>query len=67
MSSLGEALPTEMARVRDEVIPTYLEIGQSGAFAVAWMRAELDAATKALAEGDVVEMVRCYQALKDAQ
>jgi hypothetical protein len=67
MSSLGEALPAEMARVRDEVIPTYLEIGPSGAFAVAWMTAELDAAAKALAEGDVVEMVRCYQALKDAQ
>lgn len=66
VSTLGEALPAEMSRVRDEVIPAYAALGQSGAFAVAWMRAELDAAAKALAEGDVVEMLRCYQALKDA-
>ena len=28
--SLGEALPREMTRVRDEVMPPYLEIGASG-------------------------------------
>lgn len=27
MDTLGDALPREMARVRDEVIPIYLEIG----------------------------------------
>lgn len=64
-NSLGEALPREMTRVRDEVLPFYVEIGVSGAFAAAGMRADLDAAAKAMAEGDVVEMLRVYQSLKE--
>lgn len=62
--SLGTALPAEMARVRDEVIPMYVEIGAPGAIALMLMRAELDAATTALAEGDVVQMLLSYEALK---
>lgn len=62
--SLGTALPREMARVRDEVLPVFVEIGISGAPAAAMMRADLDAAAKALAEGDVVEMIRVYESLK---
>jgi malonyl CoA-acyl carrier protein transacylase len=53
-----------MARVRDEVLPVYLTIGPGGAFAVAGMRADLDRAAKAMAEGDVVEMVRVFESLK---
>lgn len=64
VNSLGTALPAEMARVRDDVMPAYIEIGPSGAFALAMMRADLDAAAKALAEGDVVEMIRVYESLK---
>lgn len=64
VQSLGEALPAEMARVRDEVMPAYLEIGPSGRFALAMMRADLDAAAKAMAEGDTVEMLRVYESLK---
>lgn len=61
--SLGEALPAEMARVRDEVLPYYTpEV--NGQFAAAMMRADLDAAAKALAEGDVAEMARVYESLK---
>lgn len=63
--TLGDALPREMARVRDHVLPAYIEIGPPGAFAVAMIRADLDRAAKALAEGDVAEMIRVYQALKD--
>lgn len=62
--SLAEALPREMARVRDEVMPPYVEIGRDGMFALAIMRADLDAAAKALAEGDVIEMIRVYESLK---
>lgn len=62
--SLGTALPAEMARVRDKLIPMYLEIGPPGVFALAMMRAELDTATTALAEGDVVQMIRSHEALK---
>lgn len=62
--SLGEALPREMARVRDEIMPGYIEIGAPGFFALAMMRASLDAAAKALAEGDVVAMLCAYEDLK---
>jgi hypothetical protein len=65
MTTLGDELPREIARVRDELIPAYLECGPGGMFAVAGMRADLDAASKAMIEGDVVEMVRVYKALKE--
>lgn len=63
--SLGEALPEEMARVRDVVMPAYQEIGASGIFALAFMRGSLDLAAKALAEGDVIEMIRIYKELQE--
>lgn len=64
IDTLGEALPREMARVRDEVMPAYLAIGPAGTFALMLMRAALDCATKALAEGDAVECLRVYEELK---
>jgi hypothetical protein len=64
MSSLGTELPKEMARVRDELMPIYESIGTTGRFALLMMRAELDRATRALAEGDVITMIRSYEALK---
>ena len=61
--SLGTALPREMARVRDEVLPYYTpEV--NGQIAAAMMRRDLDEAARALAEGDVVAMLRVYEALK---
>lgn len=65
MASLGTELPKEMARVRDVLMPQYLAIGPAGGFALALMRAELDRATKALAEGDLVTMIQSYEALKE--
>ena len=65
VDTLGEALPREMARVRDEVMPAYVEIGPAGVFALAMMRRDLDEAARSLAEGDVVAMVRVYQSLKE--
>jgi hypothetical protein len=64
MDSLGTALPREMARVRDVVLPEYLAI-PTGIFAAAMMRADLDRAATALAEGDVIEMLRVYESLKE--
>jgi hypothetical protein len=63
--SLGTALPAEMARVRDQVLPAYLEIGPAGTFGAMMIRRDLDEATRALAEGDVVAMLRAYQKLKE--
>lgn len=61
--TLGEALPREMARVRDELLPAYDSI-PTGVIAATMMRAELDRAAKALAEGDMVAMLHVYQSLK---
>lgn len=63
--TLGDALPKEMARVRDVLMPQYRSIGPAGTFALAMMTLELDRATKALAEGDVVAMIRVYESLKE--
>ena len=65
VETLGDALPREMARVRDQVMPAYVKIGASGSYALAGMRADLDAAAKAMVEGDVVAMLRVYQSLKE--
>lgn len=62
--TLGGALPREMARVRDEVMPAYQAIGSAGTFALLMMRHDLDRAAKAMAEGDTVAMMRAYEALK---
>lgn len=64
MAVLGVVLPKEMARVRDTVMPDYIAIGSAGALALAGMRHDLDRAAKALAEGDVIEMMRVYESLK---
>ncbi|KQP52980.1 hypothetical protein [Methylobacterium sp. Leaf106] len=61
--TLGDALPREMTRVRDKVLPAYLTIPE-GIFAATMMRASLDAAQKALAEGDTVAMIGCLEDLR---
>lgn len=61
--TLGEKLPEKIAFVRDELLPRYLEIGPAGAFAVTMIRLTLDRASKAMIEGDVVEMLRVYAEL----
>lgn len=65
--TLGDALPLEMARVRDDVLPLYDQLGPVGAFGAMMLRRDLDAAAKAMAEGDTVAMIRCYEALKGAK
>lgn len=62
--TLGESLSKQMARVRDEVMPTYIEIGDPGLFALAMMRQDLERAAKALAGGDIAAMIRAHEALK---
>lgn len=62
ISTLGEALPKEMARVR-ELLPIYDQI-PTGVFAAQMMRADLDRAAKALAQGDLASMIRVYESLK---
>ena len=65
--SLGEALPKEMARVR-EVSQQYAEFrntpGVNVEFTIAGMNASLSAAEKAMVEGDTVAMLSAYQSLQ---
>ena len=63
--SLGVDLPRVMAHVRDNVIPAYQACGAVGLFALTMMRADLDRAAKAMAEGDLAGMIAAYQSLKD--
>lgn len=65
--SLGHALPLEMARVRDEILPVYVSLGLPGIFAAANMRLWLDLAARALAKQDIAEMMMAYQELKGFQ
>jgi hypothetical protein len=62
--TVGDALPREMARVRDELIPQYIEIGPAGAFGLMMHRQALDRAAKAMAEGDVIAMIRSLEELR---
>jgi hypothetical protein len=62
--TLADALPKQMARVRDEVMPAYIEIGAPGMFALSMMRHDLDEAARAMATGDVVAMLKAHEALK---
>ncbi len=64
IKTLGTELPRQMARVRDEVLPMYVEIGSAGEFATTMMQMSLDAAAEAMAEGDVVKMLKAYESLK---
>jgi hypothetical protein len=62
--SMAESLPREMARVRDEVMPAYREVGPNGSLALAFMTSDLDRAAKALADGNIVGMIHAYDSLK---
>lgn len=65
IETLGDALPKEIARVRDKVLPLYVNLGPTGTFGAMMIRRDLDAASKAMIEGDVVAMIRIYQELKE--
>lgn len=65
VDTLGEALPREIARVRDEVLPEYLAVGPSGMFAATMMRMDLDKASKAMIAGDLPAMIEVYKSLKE--
>lgn len=61
--SVADALPKEMARIRDEVLPEYDAL-PTGVFAATMMRAELDRAAKAMVEGDTIQMIKSLQELR---
>lgn len=64
IKTLADALPEQMRRVRDDLLPLYDAI-PTGIFAATLMRQELDRATKAIMEGDTVQMLRSFESLKE--
>lgn len=63
--NLVDAVVGQMARVRDEVMPSYYEIGNAGKPALVMMRIVLDAAARALAEQDATKLLVIHEELKD--
>jgi hypothetical protein len=65
--TLGEALPREQARVR-ELIGVYRELpGGVGTFGALMMEDALRRADQAVMSGDVVQMLRSYEELKECE
>lgn len=64
METLADALPKEMARVR-EVLGHYKEIGPAGMLGAAFIEQDLRAADVAVMNGDVVAMLRAFNTLKE--
>lgn len=62
--TLADALPKEMARVR-EILGHYKALGPVGMFGAAMIEQDLRAADEALASGDVVACIRAYNTLRD--
>lgn len=63
VTTLADALPAEMARVR-EVLGHYREIGPAGMFGAAMIEQDLRAADRAVMSGDVVAMIRALEVLR---
>ena len=61
--TLADALPAEMARVR-QVLAQYREIGAAGALGAVFIESDLRAADTAVMSGDVVAMLRALKALQ---
>lgn len=64
--TLGEALPKEIARVR-ELLCEYKRLGPVGIFGATMIEQDLKEADEAMITGDIVAMVRVYKKLKDTQ
>lgn len=61
--SLAQALPEQQARVR-ELLGEYKALGPVGQFGAMMLERDLAAADQAVMSGDVVAMLRAYEALK---
>lgn len=66
MTTLGDDMPKQQARVR-ELLGVYKSIGVSGQFGAMMIENDLREADEAVISGDVVRILRAYQALKECQ
>jgi hypothetical protein len=65
-TTLGDALPKEVQRCQD-LLAQYVAIGPAGWFGASMIRRDIAAALKAMAEGDLVDMIRAYNALRECK
>jgi hypothetical protein len=66
IETVGEDFPRQQARVR-RLLEAYREIGPAGQFGMAMIEADLREADEAQASGDIVRILRAYQALKECK
>ena len=66
IETLADAMPKEIARVR-EVLGYYKQIGPAGMFGAAFIEQDLRVADAAMISGDVVEMLRAFEMLKQIE
>ena len=66
IESLADALPREQARVR-EILGHYKALGPVGAIGAAFIEADLRAAERAAAAGDVIAMIRALTKLREIE
>jgi len=64
MSSLADTMPVEQKRCR-ELLVAYRDIGPNGLFGAAVIEDALHRADLAMAGGDVVDILRSYEELKN--
>lgn len=65
-TTLGHALPREIERCQ-ELLVQYAAIGPVGQFGAMMIKRDIAAAHKAMMEGDVIDMIRAYEALKNSK
>ena len=64
--TIGTELPKEIQRCQ-QLLVDYESIGPAGMFAKAMIKRNIKQAVEALAEGDLVKMIKAYQTLKECQ
>lgn len=66
VKTLGDDFPVQLARAR-EYLALYKSIGPAGAFGAMMIEQTIREADQAAISGDVVAMLRSYQALKEIE
>lgn len=62
-ASVGEDFPKQQARAR-ELLSQYHQIGPAGTFGAMMIEQAMQRADKAIAGGDVIEILRSYEELR---
>ncbi len=66
ITTVGEDFPKQQARVR-EVLGLYRDIGPNGMFGAMMIEKTLQEADEAQASGNIIEILRSYEALKEIE